>query len=560
MFDQLVQLLTIPIAFAQKVGTAEDVASGTQDQITGLVTFIVGQIPLWLTALVVLIATFILARVVKGAVESKMTQEGFEEEHKEVQIVAVRTANAAVLLIGVTVALKIAGLDLTPIIAAGAFGIGFALQDLIMNFLAGVMILSARHYSIGDVIKVNGTMGKIIEIQTRATVLKSFDGTKIVVPNAELFKNQVTSLTSNPMRRIKLPVYCRYGINLEDVMAICIRIVKQHSQILLEPKPSVFVADMGDYYVELGVRFWVAKGTAWFKLRSKVFMEIHKALEQAGFDAPYPVTSISMDEDTEGGVIKTYQMNKDDLKELQNMRLTYQQDADRVKEAYIQENAPLVSSAPTPDQSGVDFLKQPATQMAQPQISPVPQYFAQPQTAQPAPLPVQSVQPQAVQNSAPAQAPIMNVEKFDAPDWLKKAMDKNVPAPIVPAPMGVLTVTAQVAPAPVQPVMPQAVEPQQVIVQQPVQQYAPVETAPVQQPVAVQPAPVMTYEQQVAAPVMQPVQPAPIPVDQPAVAPTFEQPAPIQNSIPVPTEQLPVPEQPVVTTTPTDSIVVPTTI
>jgi small-conductance mechanosensitive channel len=293
------QILGIPTAFAQKVAGAEVVVDQTTNQITQIVTFIIGQIPLWITALIVIVASFVLARVVKSAVENKMAIEGLEEEHKEIQIVAGRTANALVLIIGITAGLKIAGLDLTPIIAAGAFGIGFALQDLIMNFLAGVMILSARHYSIGDIIKVDGTMGKIVEIQTRATILKAFDGTKIVVPNANLFKNQVTSYTSNPFRRIELINGVAYGSDLKQVMHIVLEAVKNVKGVLIVPKPKVIFYEWGDSSINFKIWAWVDSKSAWLKTRNTILRKVNEALDKAGIEIPYPIQTIMLDKNSE---------------------------------------------------------------------------------------------------------------------------------------------------------------------------------------------------------------------------------------------------------------------
>ena len=97
-------------------------------------------------------------------------------------MVATRGASAAVLLIGITAGLKIAGLDLTSIIAAAAFGVGFAMKDLIMNFISGIIILLQKQFTIGDWIKIKGTEGTIKEIQSRYTIIKQFDGTKVIVP------------------------------------------------------------------------------------------------------------------------------------------------------------------------------------------------------------------------------------------------------------------------------------------------------------------------------------------------------------------------------------------
>lgn len=527
MFDQLLQLLTIPVAFAQKASAAEDVATGTQDQITGLVTFIVGQIPLWITAFIVLVASFVLARVVKGAVENKMTQEGFEEEHKEIQIVAGRTANAAVLLIGITVALKIAGLDLTPIIAAGAFGIGFALQDLIMNFLAGVMILSARHYSIGDIIKVNGTMGKIIEIQTRATVLKAFDGTKIIVPNAELFKNQVTSLTSNPFRRIQLINGVAYGSDLKKTYQVVMEAVKNTPGVLAMPRPSMFFYEWGDSSINFKVNSWVDTKGGWVKIRNQLIMNIGDALDRAGIEIPYPIQTILMGKEDNGeeSAVKEAMQSKVETQSVQGSPFTVPPTAGLSIPSFVTSQTPVAPTESVFPQIGQQL--QPTVVSPAPVEAPVPQVATQPV----------------------AQAPILNPENFDAPDWLKTAMEKNVVRPMEPAPMGELTINTQAEQTPAsvqQPTFPVPTAFQQVAIQQPVQQMPQVQVeVPVQQPVAaqpvqvesapVQPAPAIAYQPQVVAET--PLQPAPVTPEQPVATP-IEQvaPAAVQNdSIIVPT-------------------------
>ncbi len=298
IFTQLVQasgsLFSIPVAFAQKASDSNnsDIAGETGNQIGTLLTSIINQIPLWITAIIVILFSLVLARIVKSSVENRMTVEGFEEEHKEIQIVAGRTANAAVIIIGITVGLKIAGIDLTAIIAAGAFGVGFALQDLIMNFIAGVMILGARHYTIGDIIKVDGTTGKIVEIQTRATILRAFNGTKIVVPNATLFKNQVTSFTSNPFRRIQLINGVAYGSDLKKVMDITLEAIKSTKGVVLEPKPSVWLYEWGDYSINFKINAWVDSKSAWVKTKNRLMVNIDNAFNANHIEIPYPIQTI----------------------------------------------------------------------------------------------------------------------------------------------------------------------------------------------------------------------------------------------------------------------------
>lgn len=289
-------ILNIPVARAQ-VAAAGEVANQTQDQLTQLVGTILSKIPLWITAFIVIILSFVIARIVKSSVENNLAEKGFEEEHKELSIVAGRSANAIVLTIGLTVGLKIAGIDLTTIIAAGAFGIGFALKDLIMNFIAGVMILTARHFTIGDIIKVNGVLGKIEEIQSRATVVKNFDGTKVVIPNAELFINPVTSYTSNPFRRVEVIVGVEYGTDLKLAMDCCLKAVRESKNVLAEPKPTVGLFEYGDSSINLKVKGWVESKKGIIKTKSSMIQNINKEFDAAGIGMPFPTRTIIFDED-----------------------------------------------------------------------------------------------------------------------------------------------------------------------------------------------------------------------------------------------------------------------
>ena len=183
-------------AFAATTTTSE-ITEGTVSQLEGLIELVIYQIPLMIAGGVVIFLSYLVAKIARGIVENKMSEKGIDEEHKELQILGGRMTYSGVLILGGTIGLKIAGIDLTAIIAAVAFGIGFALKDLIMNFLAGVMILVGGQITLGDFINVGGTRGKVVEIQSRVTILKALDGTKVIVPNAELFKKQVTSYTSN---------------------------------------------------------------------------------------------------------------------------------------------------------------------------------------------------------------------------------------------------------------------------------------------------------------------------------------------------------------------------
>lgn len=284
-------------AYAAATDKANEIAGGTATQLTQLIELVLSRIPLWIAAFVVIVLTVFVAKIGQRMIENKLAEKGIEEEHKELQILGGRMTYSGILILGITGGLKIAGIDLTTIIAAGAFGIGFALKDMIMNFLAGIMILVSRHFTLGDFISVGGTLGKVVEIQSRVTVLQATDGTKVIVPNADLFKKQVTSFTSNPFRRIEIVVGVDYRTNLENALRICMKVLKTTHGVLLEPKPAVVLAAFNESSIDLKLRAWVESKSGWVKVKSALILNVKNEFDKFGITIPWPIRTVAYDKD-----------------------------------------------------------------------------------------------------------------------------------------------------------------------------------------------------------------------------------------------------------------------
>jgi small-conductance mechanosensitive channel len=296
--------------FVYAATNATQVTSETASKLAQLFELMITRIPLWIAAFILFIASIIVAKIARKIVENKLAEKGIEEEHKEIQILGGRMTYAILLTLGITISLKVAGIDLTTIIAAGAFGIGFALKDMIMNFLAGIMILVGRHFTIGDFINVGGTIGKVMEIQSRVTILQAIDGTKVIVPNADLFRKQVISFTSNPFRKIEVEVGADYRSNLENVVEVCMKAVKRTKGILVEPKPAVIVSEWGDSEVVIKVKAWVESKSGWLKIKSALMINLMKAYNEYNIDIPWPMSQIVYDKDCEHGKEKLVESEK----------------------------------------------------------------------------------------------------------------------------------------------------------------------------------------------------------------------------------------------------------
>ncbi len=268
--------------------------------------------PHWIAAMIIFACSFILAKVTKEKVVDRVSSK-LAEDDQEVLVLIGRATYVAVLLLGVTVSLKIAGIDLTAIIAAVGFGMGFAMQDLIMNFIAGIMILVNRQFTLGDFIKVNDTIGQVVEIQSRATILKALDGTRVIVPNSQLFTNQVTSFTSNPFRRIEVAVGVEYRTDLAHATQIIKEALNENEHVLKEPQSAIILDEFADSSINFLVRFWVDSKSNWVGAKSQVIHSIKKHFDKEGIGIPFPIRTLVMDKDTEDVMIPVYEVEKEEM-------------------------------------------------------------------------------------------------------------------------------------------------------------------------------------------------------------------------------------------------------
>lgn len=375
MKNLLSLFLDIPTVYAQAVG---NVATETEGQLSGILDFIVVKIPSFIAAFIVFVLFFFIAKAIKGIVENRMAVRF--EEHKEVQILASRTASTTTIIIGATIALNIAGIDLTVIIAAAGFGIGFALRDIIINFLAGVMILAQKQFTIGDFIKVDNTIGKITEIQARATILQALDGTRVVVPNAELFTKQVVSFTSNPFRRIEIPVGVEYDTDLVYAVKICYQALSMTKGVLSQPQPVVLVKEFNDSSIDIIVRAWVESRGGWLKIKSDLTINIKKMFDKAGINIPFPIRTVVMDKDQaeekeerEKKVQDTIariqeaeqQGNSDSKPKWINKKAAQQAKVAQQPQIQLKQVKPKIETQPSKDQPGSAFITESAKPSAE---------------------------------------------------------------------------------------------------------------------------------------------------------------------------------------------------
>jgi len=293
--EALAQGITGTVSSAATAG--KDVAvGGAQTGIQALFSYFIGNIGNWIAALIIIVISVIIANMVASAAKKAIIKER-DDVQESALILVERMTKIIVVTVGVTIALAINGLNFTAVIGAMSLGIGFALKDIIGNFISGVIMLAQNRINIGDFIKVQDTLGTIVNIDTRATILQAIDGTEVVIPNQIMLGETLISYTANPFRRIDLGVGVDYKTNLPMVTSLIKAIIDKYEDIVIKPEPLILVEEFGDSSININIRFWVESTANWMKIRSNLANRIKQAFDEVGVNIPFPIQTLKLDED-----------------------------------------------------------------------------------------------------------------------------------------------------------------------------------------------------------------------------------------------------------------------
>jgi small-conductance mechanosensitive channel len=198
----------------------------------------------------------------------------------------------ALVLIGLMVALAAAGFEASQfalVFGALGVGIGFGLQNVVNNFVSGLILMFERPIQPGDVVEITGTSGKVREIGMRATTLTTFEGADVVVPNGTLLSEKLINWTLSDMdRRIDVNIGVAYGNDPRKVMDLLLEVTKATPGVAEDPEPAVVFAGFSPSALDFGIRAWTNQFGEWVTIRSELSVRVYDALKAAGIEIPFP--------------------------------------------------------------------------------------------------------------------------------------------------------------------------------------------------------------------------------------------------------------------------------
>jgi len=202
-----------------------------------------------------------------------------------------------ILVAGFLLAIGAAGIDLGKFsLLAGALGvgIGFGLQNVVNNFVSGLILLFERPVQTGDIIEVGPISGEVKRIGIRSSTVRTFDGADVILPNASLISERLVNWTfSDRLRRVDLDVGVSYDADANKVLALLLETAKAHPEVLSLPEPQAFFTKFQDSSLGFSLRVWCRFELA-PRIKSELGIAVHQALCSAGIEIPFPQTHVQL--------------------------------------------------------------------------------------------------------------------------------------------------------------------------------------------------------------------------------------------------------------------------
>lgn len=234
----------------------------------------------------VVIAAAVISRVLTIYLKKSLT-----DKIKRSQLdILMRAVKYGIAVVAFLVILPYFEVNLSGLLVAGGFAsivIGFASQSVIGNMVSGLFLIIERPVSIGDTINIGSTTGTVTDITIFSTIIKTYEGIYVRIPNETVFTSPITNYVAHVARRFEYTVGIPYAADATVAVRIIKEVIREHPLALREPGPSVYVDELGDNAVNIKVRVW-APSSDWWDVRTELLWTIKAELEKNGIEIPFP--------------------------------------------------------------------------------------------------------------------------------------------------------------------------------------------------------------------------------------------------------------------------------
>lgn len=262
-----------------------------QELLVQLVNFIPSLIVAIVVFLLAIWGSKFLGRLVRQRAERRKVDQ-------ELCILLERLTYWTGLILGTTVALGQVNFNVTGFVAGlgiVGFTLGFALQDIARNFVAGILLLWQQPFGVGDLIQVQGFSGTVLEIAVRATTIKTPEGQQVSIPNADIYTSPITNYSIFPLRRADVTIGIGYEEDIRRAVNVFLQALLPLEGIVSEPAPAVVCSELGSSTVDMKVYFWFNQRVVGpDEARNRVVRALKEAAEREKINMPYPIQAVQL--------------------------------------------------------------------------------------------------------------------------------------------------------------------------------------------------------------------------------------------------------------------------
>ena len=245
-------------------------------------------------AALILLATYLLSRWL-----TRLLRNSLERGQRDPELIVLleMLTRLGILAVGIIIALEqIAPGRFNTLIAGlgiGGIAIGFGLQDIVKNFISGILILLQQPFEIGDSIEVSDFGGTVLNISVRSTELKTWDGRIVIIPNGDVYSSSVVNYSKSVHRRVSVTVGVGNDSDLDKVARITHQVIAGLPGVLVDPPPSVTFRNFGESSIDFTLLFWTDTMQVGINdAQDAVIKALKETFDREGIDLPYPTLSI----------------------------------------------------------------------------------------------------------------------------------------------------------------------------------------------------------------------------------------------------------------------------
>lgn len=261
------------------------------DTMTQIGVSFIKNIPLFIAGILVIAVFNYIAGLLQNLVKELSDRSGMDFTLASIlaSLTGISVRILGVLLAAVVVIPSFEPGSLIAGLGLSSVAIGFAFKDILQNFVAGILILWNKPFAVGDVIETNGHSGTVTMINVRSTYIKTFDGKQVIVPNGDVFDNDVKVFSAYANRRIEIPVGIGYGDGIDEARDAILQAVNLVEGVLEDPEAAVYLTGLGSSSVDFIVYVWVnQKDSSFMQVKHDCIKAIKEALDENEIDMPYP--------------------------------------------------------------------------------------------------------------------------------------------------------------------------------------------------------------------------------------------------------------------------------